>query len=163
MPQEQPPQTCLRIRSSARLIVIDKAHRVLLFRFRHKTGALAGQDHWATPGGGLEPEESYEQAAVRELHEETGMTMRPPDRHVAERRFVLQLPDGEHVISDERYFVVHAESTHVRDSQWTSHEKQVMAEHKWWSLEELRRTGDTVWPKELVCWLRSAIKVLSCV
>lgn len=158
MHQEKRPQPSLRIRSSARLIVIDKAHRVLLFRFRHKTGALAGQDHWATPGGGLEPGENYEQAAVRELREETGMTMLPPDQYVAERRFVLQLPDGEHVISNERYFVVRTESTHVRDSQRTSHEKRVMAEHKWWSLEELRTTTDIVWPKELATWLLSAIK-----
>ncbi|WP_433692104.1 NUDIX hydrolase [Herbaspirillum seropedicae] len=158
MLQEQRPELSLRIRPSARLIVIDRAHRVLLFRFRHKTGALAGQDHWATPGGGLEPGESYEQAAVRELREETGMTMPPPDQHFAERRFVLQLPDGERVISDERYFIVHTENTRILDSQWTPHEKQVMAEHKWWSSEALRTTNDIVWPKELAAWLLSVIK-----
>ena len=106
----------------------------------------------------MEPGESYEQAAVRELREETGMTMPPPGQHVAQRRFVLQLPDGEHVISDERYFIVRTESTRILDSQWTPHEKQVMAEHKWWSSEELRTTTHIVRPKELVVWLLSAIK-----
>jgi hypothetical protein len=31
------------------LLVIDPTGRVLLFRFFHQKGALAGQDYWATP------------------------------------------------------------------------------------------------------------------
>jgi hypothetical protein len=29
---------------------MDSSERILLFRFVHKNGALAGQDYWATPG-----------------------------------------------------------------------------------------------------------------
>jgi 8-oxo-dGTP pyrophosphatase MutT (NUDIX family) len=46
---------------------------VLLFRFLHKEGALVGQDFWATTGGGVEEGETFEQAAIRELGEETGI------------------------------------------------------------------------------------------
>ena len=44
----------MRERKAARLLVINPAHEVLLFRFVHKDGALAGKNYWATPGGGVE-------------------------------------------------------------------------------------------------------------
>jgi hypothetical protein len=43
----------MRRRRSARLLIIEPAGRVLLFRFLFEKGALAGQDYWATPGGGV--------------------------------------------------------------------------------------------------------------
>jgi len=54
-------------------LVVDLSGRILLFRFVHRIGALAGQDYWATPGGGVEDGETFEQAAIRELEEETGI------------------------------------------------------------------------------------------
>ena len=57
----------MRERPSSRLLVIDPEGRLLLFRFAFKTGALAGSVFWATPGGGLDPGETYEDAARREL------------------------------------------------------------------------------------------------
>ncbi|RFB71322.1 NUDIX domain-containing protein [Herbaspirillum sp. 3R11] len=149
----------MRTRCSARLIVMDATQRILLFRFEHKTGPLAGQEYWATPGGGLEHGESYEQAAVRELREETGIAMLPPDWYLAERRFTLQLPDGENVIAEERYFFVRTSNTHIRDAEWTSDERQFIVEHKWWSLEELRSTDDIVWPNELLSWVRAILEM----
>src|SRR3954469_11583996 len=96
----------MRKRPSSRLLILDPQGRVLLFRFVHKNGPLAGQDFWATPGGGLEPGEGFEAAAIRELREETGIEIADPGAQVARREFVLQLPDGEYVEADERYFVV---------------------------------------------------------
>ena len=145
----------MRRRLSARLLILNEAGRLLLFRFVHKTGPLAGQDFWATPGGGVEDGESLEQAAVRELEEETGLQRSDVGPEIARREVALQLPDGEHVVSDERYFRVTGD-TLSRDN-WTAFEREVMVDHRWWSREELARTKATVWPERLLEMLGAAM------
>ena len=56
------------LRPAARVLLIDAQDRVLLLRANVGEG-----DVWITPGGALEPGESAEQAALRELREETGV------------------------------------------------------------------------------------------
>ncbi|MCP1463580.1 MULTISPECIES: NUDIX hydrolase [unclassified Pseudomonas] len=146
----------MRERKAARLLVINPAHEVLLFRFIHKDGALAGQNYWATPGGGVEPGETFEAAAIRELREETGIQVQAVAAPIAERRFALMLPSGETVSAVEHYFVVHTASTELSRAEWTLEETQVMADHHWWSAQALRATEETVWPEALVDMLVQA-------
>lgn len=146
----------LRPRPSARLLVLDPEGRLLLFRFVHKTGSMAGQDFWATPGGGLEPGESFEQAAIRELREETGIVVTNVGRSVLRRDFELGLPDGERVWAQEEFFVVRVDSQTLSRDEWTALEREVMADHRWWSMAELSATTATVWPQDLPGVLRGA-------
>lgn len=146
----------LRPRPSARLLVLDPEGRLLLFRFVHKTGSMAGQDFWATPGGGLEPGESFAQAAIRELREETGIVVTDVGRSVLRRDFELGLPDGEREWAQEEFFVVRVDSQALSRDEWTSLEREVMADHRWWSMAELSATTATVWPQDLPGVLRGA-------
>lgn len=140
----------MRRRPSARLLIVDPAGRVLLFRFVHEDGALAGQDYWATPGGAVEDGETFEQAAIRELHEETGIRVESVGPQIGRREFVLQLTDGERVTADERFFRVDVKEAALSRDGWTAEEAEVMTAHRWWSADELSLTTETVWPRNLI-------------
>ena len=143
----------MRRRPSARLLLLDDKSRVLLFRFVLKA---SGQVFWATPGGALDPGESFEQAALRELREETGLVVDSVQAPVASRTFTMTMPDGEPVLADERLFLLHAPPGALSRQGWPALEREVMVEHRWWTADELRATSDTVWPDDLAHILADA-------
>lgn len=145
----------MRRRPSSRVLLVDPAGRVLLFHFVFRSGALAGERYWATPGGALHDGESFEQAAIRELWEETGIRVDRVGQVVAERQFPMTLTSGERVLADERLYLVRAGSTELSRSAWTEAEHDVIAEHRWWTVAELEATGDTVYPEDLPALLRT--------
>ena len=55
---------------SVTMVVLDDKERILLVR-------NADADLWLPPGGGIEPDESPKDAAVREMQEETGLLVEP--------------------------------------------------------------------------------------
>lgn len=146
----------MRERKAARLLVISPSNAVLLFRFVHTTGALAGDNYWATPGGGVEAGETFRDAAVRELREETGIVVERVADSLAERSFPMKLPSGETVLAVEQYFVVHAQNEALSKAEWTLEETRVMADHHWWSAQALRVAEETVFPETLVEMLEQA-------
>src|SRR5437763_9949139 len=140
----------MRRRPASRLLVIDRDHRVLLFRFVFERGPLAGKEYWATPGGAVETGESFADAARRELFEETGILRDTVGQQVAEREFTLQLHDGEYVTAEERFFLVRVADQSLSRDHWTPIEIEVMTDHRWWSVEELTITSETVFPETLI-------------
>src|SRR5438067_10285399 len=129
------PDGTPRHRPTSRLLVIDPRDRILLLRVyepRFDPPIL-----WFTPGGGLDPGETFEQAAVGELWEETGIVA-PLGPCVWRRRHVLQLlREGPPLDLDERYFVIRVAdvaTTLVNGTEW---ELQAVTEHRWWAVAGL--------------------------
>lgn len=146
----------LPVRRAARVILLDADGRTLLFRYAHRTGPLAGQVYWTPPGGGVDPGESFAEAAVRELAEETGLLVADVGPEIARREFALVLPDGQRVWADERTFMLRVEPFDLSREGWTELERDVLTEARWWSPAELTAPPEQVWPENLAALIATA-------
>ncbi len=136
-------------RPSSRLLILNAENRILLFRFENKCGPLAGQLFWATPGGAVDPGESFAEAARRELFEETGLRVDDLGQQVAAREATFQLATGEQVMADERYFLLRTHDLEISSANWTELEREVMSAYGWWSQADLQSTTEQIWPENL--------------
>jgi len=134
-------------RPAARVLLLDEAGRVLLFRTNFRERPL-----WITPGGGLEDSESFEEAARRELWEETGIEA-PLGPCVWLRRHVFEFGDVL-LDEDERFFVARLPvGAAVSTANFMAHEHAFMLEHRWWTVGEIGGSRDWFAPRQLAALL----------
>jgi 8-oxo-dGTP pyrophosphatase MutT (NUDIX family) len=132
-------------RPAARILLVDAAGRVLLFRFTPYDGRAP---FWCTPGGKVDDGESYEQAARRELREEVGLD-RDCGPQVAQRTVDFLTIEGLEVTADERYFRVDVDACAVNASGHTELERRVMGEWRWFTPAELAALEEPVFPEDI--------------
>ena len=134
-----------RIRRAARLLVIDDQERLLLFRF-----TFAGRrPFWATAGGECDPGESFEDAARRELTEETGLVAEPGPV-VAERGNDFVTGHGEPVTADERFFRIRVPAGDIATGGHTDHEREIMRDYRWFTRAELVDWHEPIIPSDVL-------------
>jgi 8-oxo-dGTP pyrophosphatase MutT (NUDIX family) len=131
-------------RRAARLLVIDPHDCVLLFQYEGDQ-----RRWWATPGGGLERDETFEQAAAREAAEELSLTLSavtPLWRLTVDFSF-----RGQSIHQVEQYFLVRLSRDDLELGGMVSdaHRREGIVAARWWSLEEIETTSEQVFPETL--------------
>jgi 8-oxo-dGTP pyrophosphatase MutT (NUDIX family) len=132
-------------RQTSRVIIVDPQGRSLLM------GVVlpeSGKRVWFPPGGGAEHGEDAIDTARRELLEETGLRV---SRHqlagpIARSAGHWTASDGTVYAAVDTYFAIVVEPFAPDTSGFTRLERDIGADFRWWTADEINTTDDTVYP-----------------
>ncbi len=133
-------------RPAARILLVDGAGCVLLFRFTPGDGRAP---FWCTPGGALDPGETHPQAARRELREEVGID-RDCGAEIAQRTVDFLTIERVEVTADERWFRVDIDGCDVDPAGHTALERRVMQTWRWFTRADLATEPDPIYPADIL-------------
>ncbi len=132
------------LRATVRVLLIDDAERVLLFA----SASDSDEPFWFPPGGGMEPGETAEEAARRELREETGLRDLTLAGEIGRRRHVFAINGVLHDFR-ERWFLARVPAFTIDTSGFTPLEIATIPRHHWWTVAELERAAERLVPARL--------------
>lgn len=144
----------VQIRKSARLFIVDEQGRLLLFRYHDEHQ----EPFWATVGGELINDENYIDAAIRELKEETGLSLEIGEL-LRERDEIYAVARSNPARWLEKYFLVNSPSNpDLSTDGWSDEEKCTIQNSKWWTLEDmLAEPNDSFKPSWLPALLNTVL------
>lgn len=146
------------MRKVARVLLLNEHDQLLLIKGGDPTDPTLGS-WWFTPGGGVDPEESFEAAASRELWEETGLELEISGPHLWERTASFEFM-GTSYHQTELFFVARTTNFEPTAQLLTNIEEQSFQGWKWWSEQELLSTKEQVYPADLGARFQDLFKVV---
>jgi ADP-ribose pyrophosphatase len=138
-------------RTAVRLVVLDDQENVLLFHTQDPDHPCLGT-WWELPGGGLDAGETYLEAAVRELREETGIVVAagqvgPPTWR---RRASFKHRQRRH-LQHEVIMTVRLDGPgpDVDESERLDYEREDYFGFRWWPVDEIASSAERFYPGQL--------------
>lgn len=138
-------------RETARILLTNPAGEFFLL-LTHFDPEVGLPPRWITPGGGIDAGETSLEAAVRELREETGIVV--PQEALGEKLGEIagrwEWGDGKnHHTYVDHFYKLQVIDFELDNSGWTEDERRDVLEYRWWSLTELKATGEQIGPHGL--------------
>lgn len=144
-----PDDLPLEHRSAVRLVVLDERGQILLFHTRSPDYPELGT-WWELPGGGIDPGESYVEAAVRELREETGIVTDTVGEATWTRTATFKCRGFRRVQEEVVALVtVPAVAPSIDVTGQLDYEVDAYMSARWWPLNELLTTRERFYPGRL--------------
>ena len=143
-------------RNSIRIILINDKKEVLLMCVEDKKttssdGTYSGP-FWVLVGGWMEPGEDMNEAAFRELHEETGLSRDDvelgPVVWQSEVNMVLA-GTPSHITDNYIVAKLKSKNCEISNENFTDWEKEVVRKVGWFSIEQIKDISGPVYPKGL--------------
>lgn len=131
-------------RRAVRALVVDADGRVLLVQYRRPVG---DDTWWGTPGGGVDPGESDEQALARELREEIGL--HDPELGPELFEHVGEFPWAQQMFRQvNRTYLVRVRAH--EPSSTIDLAAEGVVDVRWWTLDELAAADVQLAPPDLL-------------
>lgn len=144
----------LRERPTARVLLLDRNDRILLMKGRLPSDPNA-PGAWFTIGGGIEPGEQLYAAAAREVREETGFS----DVVLGDIAWCgeVTLLDRKRrpVLFKDTFIMARCHGGAVSRESWQPLENEFVDDIRWWTLDELESSAESVWPHDLAPRVRA--------
>ncbi len=137
-------------REAVRVVLTDASGRILLFHVLTPDEAPDGW--WELPGGGIDPGESYLDAAVREIREETGLLLDPGQvSRPSWRRDTTWVSRGKRRLQHEVVVRarIAADQPVIADGGRTPQEAEDMVAFRWWQVPEITASRKRFYPGRL--------------